>query len=507
MKILSSSQIHEVDAYTIAHEPVLSVDLMERASAAFVAKFLSFSFSSSATHIDVYCGSGNNGGDGLAISRILAERGFLVRVFILPSDKQTDDFKINLGRLKEMHAGTAEIHEDPSGALPALKNNGSTIIIDAIFGTGLNRAPEGTAAEWIKHINSQKAVVVAVDIPSGLPCDAPPSADAEVIRALHTLTFGQPKLSFLFADHFKYTGYFHVLDIGLDQEFSNTLASPFIYITSGMAKEMMNPREKFAHKGNFGHALLVAGSRGKMGAAVLAARACLRSGVGLLSIHAPGCGYTVLQSTVPEAMVVPDPDEQIISTPVHPDAYTVLGIGPGIGKDKQTQHVLKLYIQQSSGPMVLDADALNILAENTTWLSFLPAGSILTPHPKEFERLVNKKGGSYDRFVWQREFSVRYGVYLVLKGAHTSVSCPDGNVFFNSSGNPGMAKGGSGDVLTGLITGLLAQGYVPLEASVFGVYLHGLAGDHAARQMSMEGMIASDIVSALPEAFKELSGC
>jgi NAD(P)H-hydrate epimerase len=507
MEILSAAQIQEADAYTIKHEPVTSIDLMERASRAFAEKLRTFDFISPAMQVDVYCGPGNNGGDGLAISRFLLEQGFAVRVFLLPSDKYSADYQTNLQRLKALKSPAAEIHEQSAGELLSLRDGSPTLIIDALFGTGLKKAAEGMAQDWIKHINAQKAVVIAVDVPSGLPCDSPPPHGAVVIKAMHTLTFGQPKLSFLFADHFRYTGYFHVLDIGLHKGFLESVVSPFTYITHDVASLLLNPREKFSHKGTYGHALLVAGSYGKMGAAVLASGACLRSGAGLLTVQAPACGYTILQSTVPEAMVIADSSENSIATPAHLDSFSVIGIGPGIGIDKQTQNVLKLYIQQSSAPMVIDADALNILSDNTTWLSFLPQGSILTPHPKEFERLIDKKGGSFDRFIWQREFSVKYSVYVVLKGAHTSVSCPGGEVFFNSTGNPGMAKGGSGDVLTGLLTGLLAQGYVPEEAAVFGVYLHGLAGDLAAEHLSMEAMTAGDLVSAFSDAFKAVLGC
>lgn len=504
MKLLSASQIADADAYTVTHEPILSIDLMERASKAFVAKFMNFDFIAPDMQVDVYCGHGNNGADGLAISRLLSEQGFSIRVFVLPAERHTENFRINLRRLQELRNASLELFESYAGPMLPLSEKKKTVIIDAIFGSGLNRAPDGQAMDWIRYLNTQKAVVIAVDVPSGLPCDAPPESGAAVVHAMHTLTFGQPKLSFLFADHFRYTGYFHVLDIGIHKGFVESVSSPFTYITADNAKQLLNPRQKFSHKGNYGHALLVAGSHGKIGAAVLAAKACLRSGVGLLTLHSPACGYAILQSTVPEAMVLADANELIVASPVHLDPFNVIGIGPGMGIDKQTQQVLKLYIQQSSGPMVIDADALNMLAENTTWLSFLPQGSILTPHPKEFERLVQKKGSSYDRFVWQREFSIKYGVYVVLKGAHTSVSCPDGEVFFNSTGNPGMAKGGSGDVLTGLITGLLAQGYVPQEAAVLGVYLHGMAGDLAAEHLSMEAMTAGDLVSAFPEAFKRV---
>jgi hydroxyethylthiazole kinase-like uncharacterized protein yjeF len=506
MKILSAAQIREADTWTIQHEPISSIDLMERAATAFVDSLPGFHLQPEKACFEVYCGPGNNGGDGLAISRLLAKQGLSVKVFLLPSEKYSTCYLENLKRLKDEELKNVEITNTLVNlqSVEKSRESGPRILIDALFGTGLNKPLEGVASEWVLYLNRQQNMVIAVDIPSGLPCDNPPEKGAAVVQAAHTLTFQQPKLSFLFSDQAPFVGHFHLLDIGLDSGFTDSLPSSYTYVDQTFGANLITPRAVFSHKGNYGHALVVAGSYGKMGAAVLAVKACLRSGVGLVSAHIPSCGYTILQTAAPEAMVYPDEEAFHISSAVHLDPFQAVGVGPGIGMDKQTGNILKLLIQQSAHPMVIDADALNILGENKTWLSFLPKGSILTPHPREFERISGLKGNSFDRFEWQKEFSRKYGVIVVLKGAYTSVSCPDGQVFFNSSGNPGMAKGGSGDVLTGLITGLLAQGFVPQEAAVFGVYLHGLAGDIAARHLSMDAMTSGDIVSALGEAILQL---
>jgi hydroxyethylthiazole kinase-like uncharacterized protein yjeF len=500
MKILSAEQVREADAYTMLHEPISSIDLMERAAQAFTDRLLSLSFVGLRTSFDMYCGPGNNGGDGLAIARLLSEKGYKCRVFILPALRYSSDYLTNLKRLRELSNSNVDLLEGTGGAaLPPCTAGG--VIIDALYGSGLNKPIDGLAAQWVAHINRQKCYVIAVDIPSGLPANEGPAANASVIQASHTLTFQQPKFSMLLAEHALFVGLFDVLDIGLSKSFINSLPSAFTYITAELAGSLLRSKPKFSHKGTYGHALLVAGSYGRIGAAVLAAQACLRSGAGLLTVQAPGCGYDILQTSVPEAMVIPDSPQQHISGTVPLDPYSVVGIGPGIGLEKETQNTLKLLIQQCASPMVIDADALNILAENRTWISFIPPGSILTPHPKEFERLIGKKGNSSARLEWQREFALKHRVYLVLKGAHTSIASPEGELFFNSSGNPGMAKGGSGDVLTGLLTGLLAQGYLPENAALLGVYLHGLAGDFAAETHSMDAMTAGDITQAFGEAF------
>ncbi|HXC03761.1 MAG TPA: NAD(P)H-hydrate epimerase, partial [Bacteroidia bacterium] len=390
MNILSADQIRQADAWTITHEPIASVDLMERASAAFVVKLLSFDFISAATPFLVCCGPGNNGGDGLAIARLLGNRHHPVRVYLLPAEKRSADCEINLQRiLGNSIPGVTVIDVLPDTEQPG------TVVIDALFGTGLNKAVEGEAARCIAWMNQSRHLVIAVDIPSGLFADTEIQKGNAVVHALHTLTFQQPKLSFFFADHAPCVGFFHVLDIGLDKGFIAALKSFYTYVDLDLAKDLLNPRPKFAHKGMFGHALLVAGSYGKTGAAALAVKACLRSGAGLVTARVPACAVSILQTLAPEAMLVPDEENHFVGSPVHLDTYNVVGAGPGLGLEKQTQQMLKVLIQQSGGPMVLDADALNILAENKTWLSFLPPGSILTPHPKEFERLSGKKGDSF----------------------------------------------------------------------------------------------------------------
>lgn len=288
------------------------------------------------------------------------------------------------------------------------------------------------------------------------------------------------------------------------EDYIKTLPGSNYLITKETVKDLLKVRNKFSNKGDYGHALLITGSYGKMGASVLASEACIRSGVGLLTVYTPKCGYNILQISVPEAMIDTSSSENFISGVIYGDKYDAIGIGPGIGTEKETQQALKLLIQNSSKPIIFDADALNILSENKTWLSFVPKNSILTPHAKEFERLFGAGENDLERYQLQKDSSIKYGTYIVLKGAHTSISTPTGSFYFNTTGNPGMATAGSGDVLTGIITGLKAQGYSSQEAAIIGVYLHGLAGDFAAARQGVEAMLAGDIVKDIGTGFKFL---
>lgn len=511
MKIIDVNQIREADKYTIGHEPISSVNLMERAATSCV-NWITERFDTT-TMFNIICGLGNNGGDGLAIARLLAERNCSVKVIIIRySDKESDDFKINLKRLREIKkVSTQEINSlgELSSQLqvyPELfskeSRSGVEVIIDSILGSGLNKPAEGLIAEVIKYINrSGFSKIISIDVPSGLYCDKLNSAKDYMVKATYTLTFQFPKLSFMFPETNEYLGEFTVLDIGLHPDYINNAQTKNYFITKNDVHAFFKSRSKIAHKGNFGHALLVAGSHGKMGAAVLSAKACMRTGVGLLTVHVPNSGYEILQTTLPEAMVEVDSENNIISDNIRVEKYNVIGVGPGIGTEKQTQNVVKLLIQNATVTIVFDADAINSISENKTWLSFVPANSVFTPHPKEFERLTEKTENSEERLIIQREFSIKYGVYVVLKGAHTAISCPNGDVYFNSTGNPGMATGGSGDVLTGIITSLIAQGYTSMQSCLLGVYLHGLAGDFAAHKKSEEGLIASDIIDNLSDAY------
>ena len=502
MKILSAEQIRAADAYTIEHEPIASIDLMERAAIACI-DWITHHFPKEMS-VKVVCGMGNNGGDGLAIARLLNDKGYQVEVFIAPFfSKASGDFSANRKKLEAIK-GIKVI--EISKAEEITIENKPTIIIDAILGSGLSKPVEGQLAEVIQRINSLKCPVIAIDIPSGLMMEDNSKLDRKnIINATATLTFESPKLAFMFADNAQHVGDLYILDIGIDKKFLAEQKSLNYYMTREMIAPMIHPRPKFSHKGNYGHALIIGGSYGKMGAATLAAKSCLRAGVGLLTVHIPKCGYWIIQVSVPEAMVSVDEDVEVFSGIKETAMYNAIGVGPGIGTDENTQQGLKLLVQQVNAPMVLDADALNILGENRTWLAFLPKGSILTPHPGEFTRLAGNPSSSYNAYIMQRDFAVKHGVYVVLKGAHTSIATPDGEVYFNSTGNPGMATGGSGDILTGIITSILAQGYSPKQAALLGVYLHGLAGDIAASEMGENSLIAEDITNCLGKAYKELA--
>jgi hydroxyethylthiazole kinase-like uncharacterized protein yjeF len=376
---------------------------------------------------------------------------------------------------------------------------------DTLFGSGLSKPLQGFEAKLVKHLNHQNALKIAIDIPSGLFADkSSESKNAERFKADYTLSFQFPKLAFFMSENDAFVGDWQVLDIGLSQEYIQKTDTDYFILESISAMELIRPRDKFSHKGSYGHGLLIAGSMGKMGAAVLAGKAALRSGAGLITVHHPKSGLSIIPTSVPELMTSIDESETVFSKSPNLSNYSAIAIGPGLGTAKASQSAFKFLIQESKVPLVIDADALNILAENKTWLSFLPKNSILTPHLKEFERLAGKMENDFERLDKQIAFAKKYQVYVLLKGAHSSIACPDGKVFFNSTGNPGMATGGSGDVLTGILLGLKAQNYTSLHASILGVFLHGLAGDFAAENKGQASLIAGDIVDSIPEAFMSL---
>lgn len=501
MKVLPIEQVREADAYTIKHEPIDSIDLMERAAKSCF-KWMQKKLSPGAI-VKVFCGLGNNGGDGLALARLLAKKEFRVEVFIVRySDKASEDFTINLERLE--YQGIVRINEIRVGdELPSgLKGEW---LVDAIFGSGLSKPVTGFIADVIGHINQSGAKVISVDIPSGLYCDkSSVDSGGAIIHADYTLTFQLPKKAFMFAENLVYVKEWEPMPIGLHPDFIKSVDKADNFMLGADIKKLIKQRRKFDHKGKFGHALLIAGSYGKMGAAVLASEACMRAGAGLLTTHIPQRGYDILQTAVPEAMSSIDRSETSFTEIPNLDPYNAIGIGPGIGQDKETQTALKVLIQNTGLPILFDADAINILGENKTWISFIPPGSIFTPHPKEFERLVGKSSNAFDRDKLQREFSIKHGAYVVLKGYSTAISCPDGTCYYNSTGNPGMATGGSGDALTGVILGLLAQGYTSLDACLVGAHLHGLAGDLASEELGYEASLASDIIGHIGYAYQYL---
>lgn len=497
MKIINTSQIKEADAYTIKHEPIASIDLMERASLAFFNWFRK-KFTKD-RQVTAFCGMGNNGGDGLAIVRLLIKDGYSATAYVVKTkDTGSSDFEENLRKLSSI----SKVHEIKEVLdLPPI--HPEQIVIDALFGSGLSRPLSGFYAEVVRHINYSNATKIAVDIASGLFADERSQEDV-IFQPDYTITFQLPKLAFMLPENAKYTGHLEVVDIGLDENFLYDAITPYHYLTESEIRSILKPRSKFAHKGDFGKVLLISGSMGKIGAAQLCAKACLRTGTGLLTLHVPKCGYEILQATVPEAMVEVDSKKKKISEVQSVEKYDALGIGPGIGKAEETKGMLAAVLNNYEKPIVLDADALNILGLYKELLPLIPGNSILTPHPKEFERIAGKYNNDFERLSLQKFFSKKYNCIVVLKGAHTSISTPSGEVFFNSTGNPGMATGGSGDVLTGMLTSLLGQKYQPLEAALLGVFLHGLAGDITAEEFGQEAMLPSDLIDNIYKAYAHL---
>lgn len=497
MKILNAEDIRLWDQYTIRHEPVSSIDLMERAAGKCVDWLEGHIYGN--IHYTIFCGKGNNGGDGLAIARMLAAKNYPVTVAILEFGHQgTEDFQTNLARLHQADGTDIRFIQSKDNFHP-LENN--EVIIDALFGSGLNRKLEGVTAELVEHINNSGCKIISIDIPSGMFVDRSSKGNS-IIRANYTLSFQCLKPAFLVAENAEFTGELHILDIGLHEEFYQHASGTYEWINTETVSSIHKPRQRFSHKGNFGHGLLIAGSYGKMGAAVLSARACMRSGIGLLTCHIPRNGYDIMQITVPEAMVMADVSLASI-TKVETDLtqFEAIGIGPGIGMAAETKMMIREVLDSYRHPVVLDADALNIIAAQKDLLQLIPAGSILTPHPKEFERLFGEMPDDFARIQLALQKARELKLIIVLKGHHTLIATTDGKGFFNSTGNAGMATGGSGDVLTGILTGLLAQGYSSVEAAILGVYLHGLAGDIAAEKLSQDAMVAGDIVEQLGNAF------
>lgn len=483
------------DQKTIELEPVSSTDLMERAAHKIFEAFCN-DYQSTSWVKHIFCGTGNNGGDGLALARMLYHAGHQVKVYLMEG-KLSPDNQINLQRL-QTETDLEVILITRIAQLPEFKI--TDVIIDAIFGTGLNKKPEGFAAELIRQINHSPGIKIAIDVPSGLFAEQ--HSPEVVFEADRVYTFQCPKLAFLLPENEKYVKRFRILDIKLNPEFIQEAPYKFYFLEKKDIQSLYRPRSKFSHKGSYGHILLIAGSKGKVGAAVLSSKAALRAGAGLLTVLAPQCAYEILQTAVPEAMCMCDESTDAWSSVPPLEGYDAVGIGPGIGTGEVTKDALFKTLAAVQTPVVLDADALNCLASSPEHLKLIPRNSILTPHPGEFKRLVGSWANDFERLDKQIAFSQQHHVIVVLKGAHSSISLPDGSVFFNSTGNSGMATAGSGDVLTGILTGLLSQGYPPADAALLGVYLHGLAGNHCLDNESKESLIASDIIGQMGKAFK-----
>jgi len=494
IKIFETSQIKEIDRYTIEHEPIESIDLVERAATAFVQEFCR-QFTDQ-NRVIIFAGQGNNGADALAIARLLADEGYRIETYLLnPTRQLSPECEINRQRLiDERYVRFVEVLNDFTP--PQL--TADDIVIDGLFGSGLNRPLAGGFAAVVDYINQSGAAVVSIDIPSGLfGEDNRSNTPKTIIQADYTYTFEFPKLAFFLPENEAFVGKWKRLPIGIHPAIVEQTKTVYRMVTEHDIYSKTKPRNTFAHKGMFGHALLIAGSKGKMGAAALAAKACLRSGAGLLTAHIPQRGEMVLQTTLPEAMVSLDAESDFISVLPELSGFDAIAIGPGLGVHDSSLATLKALLETVRKPLVLDADALNLLAMNPALISLLPPNSILTPHPKEFDRMFGACDSGYERIQNAQTMAVKYALNIVLKGAYTAICTPEGNVYFNSTGNPGMATAGSGDVLTGVILGLLSQNYSPEESAIMGVFLHGRAGDLAAESISQEGMIAGDIIRML----------
>ena len=508
MKILSAKQSHELDRAIMDRENITSLQLMERAAEGLAAKIMQ-RFPDTSRSFKIFCGCGNNGGDGLAVGRILHTHGYDVDCYLIESEKYSDDCAHNAKIAKEMGI-LHTIGEYDS--LP--DDDDSDIYIDALFGSGLNRKITGVAEKMVYYCTSDYNFVISIDIPSGLAdnsiVDDSIDPDTEylaevVVRADWTLTIESPFLSMLLPENHAFVGDFDIVPITIDDSETAYIDTDYYYTEFQDIRQMFRPRKKFSHKGTFGHTLLITGAKGKAGAAVMCSKACHRAGAGLVTAYVPSDLVDILQVATPETMVGIDSNASIISDIPTLCKYSAIGIGPGIGTDSITVAAVKKLLQTAFQPLVMDADALNILAANPELMSLLPKNTIITPHLKEFERLFGRAEDSIRRIELLAQKAKEHNIIIVLKGAYTAICDAYGNVYFNSTGNPCMATAGSGDVLTGVIAALLAQGYPPLDAARFGVYVHGLAGDIVAERVGLQGVVASDIIEALPLSFKKIA--
>lgn len=500
MKIFSKEQMREGDKITTERQGISFNELMERAGTQ-IFNWLHTRMQGAQVPIHVFCGIGNNGGDGLVIARHLVTHGYNVHTYVVNcSDKRSKDFLINYDRIKNVtkkwpllltcKEEFPEIHHDD-------------IIVDCVFGIGLNRPVDDWVKQLFQHFRASKAFTLAVDMPSGLFSDKVPKDEDGVVYANHTLSFQSPKLVFFLPQTAKYTLQWEVLDIGIDPEYLFTTETDAELIGKFEVLPMYRPRDRFSHKGTFGHALIIGGSYGKMGAVILAGRGAMAAGAGLLTNYIPRCGNIILQTALPEAMAIMDADEEVISDISFEFEPTVIGMGMGMGTSIKTATALEAFLKTNKTPLVVDADALNIVSKKKTLLKLIPENSILTPHAKELERLVGKWSDDFDKLERTKTLAKKYKLVIVIKGANT-ITVFDDRLHINSSGNPALATAGSGDVLTGIITGLRAQGYSPVAASVFGVYLHGVSADIGIADHGYEAFVASDIIGYLGEAYKDL---
>ena len=483
MKIFTGKQLSEWDRYTIRHEPIASIDLMERA-AGRLADALQRRVPL-CSRLTFFVGKGNNGGDGLAMARILSNKGFVCRVALLFPDSLNDNCTVNLSRLPDSVSVTHD---------PYCIDSPDDIVVDTILGSGFVGEASGKVLEVIHYINSLPNYTVSIDLPSAMNAEFG-NKYADIVHADLTLTIECPKLAFMLPEAGNACGDVECVGIGLNDNFRHTAETPFNYSDRDFIDSLLTKkRDKFSHKGNYGHTLLICGSEGMAGAAFLATGAALRSGCGYVTAMLPQEYIPALAAAYPSALTIGEDSDHFDKLPVNIDKYTSLAVGCGLGQHSRTIRVFEQLLDVYRRPMVIDADAINIISSNTALLGRIPNNSILTPHIGEFRRLVGQWADEREKIAKARELAEAYSVVVVLKGAYTMVCLPDGSVWFNSTGNAFMAKAGSGDVLTGLLAGLLARGYTPADAARIGVYYHGLAGEAATDAISGESFCSDDII-------------
>jgi len=500
MKIFTKDQIYAGDALTAKKQNISSTDLMERAGIQ-IFNWLHLRMQGAQVPIHVFCGIGNNGGDGLVVARHLITHGYNVKTYVVNcSTKRSKDFLINYERIKNTTKEWPTLLNCKEDFPPI---NGNDIIVDAVFGIGINRPVDAWVKGLFNHFRTSKAFTLSVDLPSGLHTDQVPSDPETVVSASHTLSFQMPKLVFFLPETAGFTVQWEVLNIGLDPQYLVETQTEAELIGKNEVLPLYKPRERFSHKGTFGHSLIIGGSYGKIGAVTLASKAALVSGSGKVTALLPKCGYTVLQSSFPEAMVITDVNEEYLTNITFTIEPTVIGIGVGMGTEKTTIDAFTKFLKTNTKPLVIDADAINCLSKSKEVLKLLPEFSVLTPHPKELERLIGKWRDDFDKLKKAKAFSKKHNVIIVLKGANTITIFQD-KLFVNATGNPGLATAGTGDVLTGIITGLISQGYEPLLAAIFGVYLHGRAADVIIEDFGYQSLTASDVINGIAGAYLDL---
>jgi hypothetical protein len=502
MKIFTTDGIKRIDEATVESENISSLDLMERAASAVAYEIVSRWRPSK--RIVIFAGPGNNGGDALAVARILLEQGYAPEVYLfnIKSSHLSRCCSVNCDRLKEM--GAPHFIEVVDTFTPPELGPGD-VVIDGLFGSGLRSPLTGGYSALVQYINESKAFVVAIDMPSGLFGEWNMGADhRNIIQAKITLAFQFKRLSFFFAENATFVGEVKVLDLEMNQEAIDKTLTDFYLIERDDVKRVLKPHHPFINKYNNGTVFIVAGSYGMMGAAILAARGASRAGAGLVTVHAPRCGYVPLSTGVPEVLFEADRNEIFTTSIELHHKYSVVALGPGMGTSEETIDAVDSFLKSYRMPCILDADALNCIASRPILLRSIPKGSILTPHNAEFDRLFGLHHSDEERLKKAIDVSKLYEITIVIKGHYSMIVRPDGKVYINSSGNAGMATAGSGDTLTGVIAALIAQGYAPDWGVVMGVYIHGLAGDIAVEEQGTHGLIAPDIANAVGKAIHSL---